>query len=357
LGRVLIRWVALVAAVLATAAAADERDRSASAHTRDRSVANSRTAEEPARREPPSATICDAACLQRYVDLYLTAVVAHDPKLVPLADHVRFTEMGQELVPGDGFWHTASDIGRYKHYFPDVTAGQIGYIGTMRENGELVLLGLRLRVEAGRISEIETVLRRKGLEPAATDVGIEELDGRAAVDPLWLEPVPAPERASREKLVAAASLYFAGIGHDPGNDSPPFADDCLRVENGLQTSGSPKPERASGASRLAALDCKRQFETGYFAVVTRVDHRRFVAVDSEHGLVFALATLDYAGTRSVTLRDGRVVPTPAFAAPSSSLLVQAFRIEKGLIRRLEAVATRVPYRMGPGWEASAAGRQ
>jgi hypothetical protein len=350
-----IRWVALVAAALATAVAADERDRSAGAHTRDRSVANSRTANGPATPPEQARTAaCNSACLQHYVDLYLTAVVAHDPKLAPLSEHVRFTEMGQELAPGDGFWHTATDIGRYKHYFPDSAAGQIGFIGTMRENGSLVLLGMRLRVEAGRISEIETVLRRKGAEPSANDAALEELDARGAVDPPWLEPVPQAERASHDKLVTAANLYFAALGHDDANASPPLADDCLRVENGIQASGNSRVERGSQAFRLAALDCKRQFESGYFAVVTRVDHRRFVAVDPEYGVVFALATLDYAGTRSVTLADGRVIPTPALSAPSSSLLVQAFRIEKGLIRRLEAVGTAVPYRMGSGWESSAA---
>jgi hypothetical protein len=348
LGRVPIRCVALVAAGLAAAVAADERDRSASGHTRDRNVATSRSASEPPPIQAASAPACNSDCLQRDVDLYLTAVVAHDPKLAPLSDHVRFTEMGQELAPGDGFWRTASDIGRYKHYFPDPASSQIGFIGTMRENGNLVLLGLRLRVEAGRISEIETVLHRRGAESEASDAGAEELEARGAVDHVWLEAVPEAARASRDKLVAVANAYFSSLGHDNGKPAAAFTDDCVRVENGTQVSSNRKLERGS-AFRLAALDCRHQLESGYFAVVARVDHRRFVAVDPEHGVVFALATVDYPGTRSVTLADGRVVPTPAFAAPSTSELVQAFKIENGLIERMEAVSERVPYRMGPGW--------
>jgi hypothetical protein len=37
---------------------------------------------------------CDRKCLEGFVDRYLDAVVQHDPKAVPLAANVRFTENG-----------------------------------------------------------------------------------------------------------------------------------------------------------------------------------------------------------------------------------------------------------------------
>ena len=40
---------------------------------------------------------CDRACLEGFVDQYLDAMLAHNPKMVPLAKNVKFTENGQRL--------------------------------------------------------------------------------------------------------------------------------------------------------------------------------------------------------------------------------------------------------------------
>lgn len=119
--------IALAAALLIPGAArparadqaGDDRDRAVVAHSRDRSVVRARPAasgpEAPV-SAPPAVQdpqlLCDRPCLQAVADSYLKAVVAHDPKLLALDDHVRFTENGQELLPGDGFWNTASGVGR-----------------------------------------------------------------------------------------------------------------------------------------------------------------------------------------------------------------------------------------------------
>jgi hypothetical protein len=53
--------------------------------------------------------------------------------------------------------------------------------------------------------------------------------------------------------------------------------------------------------------------------------------------------------KQVTLTNGRVLPMTGFSRPSSILLTEAFKIEKGLIRRVEAVGTGTPYKMSVGW--------
>lgn len=305
------------------------------------------------------AAACDAVCLRGMVDEYLAAVVAHDPRRLPLARRVKFTEMGQRLELGDGFWHTASGVGHYRHYFPDPEAGQIGFIGTMREYGNLVLMALRLRVERRKISEIETVFYRKGSGPAWNDTGMDRLDSDGRVDPIWLASIPPAERMSRAQLAYTANLYFVGLQNNDGKGIDgkgfyPFARDCLRVENGVQTTSNPAliPNLPAGAFNYFGLDCAQQFESGYLAVVTRIHHRRFMAIDPEHGTVFAFAVFDQAGTTSVRLADGRVIPMPVFNHPSSILLAEAFKIENGSIRRIETVGTSVPYHMSAGWESS-----
>jgi hypothetical protein len=108
-------------------------------------------------------TDCNRACLENLIDQYLAALVAHDPKRLPLAADVRYTENDQPLDVGDGFWGTASAMGNYKHYFSDPVEGQAGFMGTMYESRtNLVLMGLRLRVQLGRITEIESTHYRVG---------------------------------------------------------------------------------------------------------------------------------------------------------------------------------------------------
>jgi len=73
-----------------------------------------------------AADVCDRTCLTGLVDRYITAMVAHDPERLPLAQGVKFTEDGQELRLGDGLWATASAPGRYKLYVSDPEDGQVG---------------------------------------------------------------------------------------------------------------------------------------------------------------------------------------------------------------------------------------
>ena len=105
---------------------------------------------------------CDRACLEGVMNQYLAAVVAHDPTKVPLSEDVKYTENYQVMKVGDGFWKTAAGLGTYKHYFADPEFGQVAFMGTMLEAGQPLLLSLRLRIELGRITEIESVYFKPG---------------------------------------------------------------------------------------------------------------------------------------------------------------------------------------------------
>ena len=76
---------------------------------------------------------CDRSCLEGLLDAYVEAVVAHDPKQLPLARGAKFTENGQRLEVGDGLWHTATEKGGYALKLADVERGQAVLMGTIRE--------------------------------------------------------------------------------------------------------------------------------------------------------------------------------------------------------------------------------
>jgi len=295
---------------------------------------------------------CDRACLEGVIDDYLAAVVAHDPSRLPLSQDVRYSENDQQLPIGDGFWGTVSKIGNYKHYFADPEGGQVAYIGSMFEGENPLLMGLRIRIQLGRITEVETsYYRQGGGGPAA----IAEMDAKGKPNDIWLDSVPAGKQASRQELIATANAYFEGLQNNDGKGYYPFTDDCHRIENGYATTNNPRPS-ASGFDAFG-LSCTEQFKSGYYAVVTRIHHRRYPVVDVERGIVYSYAIFDHAGTvRKYTLTDGTQVDMSMFSRPSSIQVTEAFLIEDGLIRRVEMVGSSAAYHTNPPWEGGLSGK-
>ena len=115
---------------------------------------------------------CDRACLESLVDKYLDAAIAHDPKQLPLARDVKFTENGVRLEVGDAHWKTVTGKGTYRLFVTDAEAGQVAFIGTIREEargpeGSPSALALRLKVRNRQITEIETLVIRSTIAPNA----------------------------------------------------------------------------------------------------------------------------------------------------------------------------------------------
>src|SRR6187549_920499 len=159
----------------------------------------------PAQTRPaaPAVPSCDRACLEGLVERYLESLVAHDPFGLPLAPAVVFSENSHRLPIGDGLWNTATGLGEYGLAVSDPDAGQVGFFGTVRENGTLVALALRLAVVNRRITEIETLVVRDEAAAKALDV--------MPLQPPFVEAVPAASRVSRAELIAVADRYFTAI--------------------------------------------------------------------------------------------------------------------------------------------------
>ncbi len=337
----------------------DDRDRAAAGHSRDRNDARTRgaTAATPNTPEPlppqDPDLLCDRACLQALADGYLKAVVAHDPKLLTLDDRIRFTEDGQELQLGDGFWNTASGVGAAQQFYPDPQTQQITYIGTMREFDNLVLMAMRLKVRDRRISEVETLFYRKGAGPEWSDAGVLATSARGTADSAWLSPIPAALRANREQLTGVALAWMSALAHYDAKAAPPISDDCVRFENGARVSDNPRVLIGDSHFNLAALGCRLQLQSGYFASLSRIHHRRVVAVDPDYGTVVVWANLDQAGTRALRLADGHTLSLRALVRPASTETMLVIRIESGAIHRIQMLTLGVPYHMNPGWDEPA----
>jgi len=300
---------------------------------------------------------CDRACLESFVDQYFAAVIDNAPGRIPLAQGVRFTENAQQLAIGDGLWNTMKAIGPYRLFVTDPEAGQVALITTIEEDhrepdkGTPALIALRLKVRNNQITEIEQFVVRN--EESAKRVAA--LGQPHAV---YLQAIPEAERMSRADLVKTANYYFAGIQQNDGKGNYPFTDDCERLENGMQTTNMPtpagetRPDPKTASVYSGQWGCLEQFQSGLIHFVNRVRDRRFVAVDRERGIVFAFAFFDHSGGASRTFQtpDGRTV-TAGPVQPWTWQLAELFKVEKGELRRIEAILERSPYGMNAGWSS------
>ena len=314
------------------------------------------------------AAPCNRICLESYVDRYMDALIRHDPKSLPLSPRLKNTENGQRLEPGDGFWRTATAKGVYRLFVDDVDNGQVAFIGTMKEADIPVTVAIRLKIENQQISEIETFVVRTGL---GSGNGAAELDKMGMPSPVLLGLVSSVDRPSRDALIKTANVYFSGLEKNDGKGDYPFSDVCERLEDGQRTTNNPdfNPNASPGGGgrgrgqaappppppsgfNPAALGCLAQFKSGYYHFVTRIRDRRFVAVDPELGLVFSFVFFDEATGkyRHYKMADGTEVANGP-TRPWSWEIAEVFKIEKGKIRRVEAVLEQVPYGMMSGWSS------
>jgi hypothetical protein len=293
----------------------------------------------PAETAAAAAADCDRVCLDGIMDEYLSAMVAHDPSKLPLANNSRFTEDGVRLELGDGLWATASSVGNYKLYFDEPEAGEVGIYTVVQENGAGVFLYVRLKVLDRRITEIETLVARK------QTTSILNTDNLTEVRPIFLEIVPAGDRPSRAEMVSMVGKYFDGIEQGNG-DVVPFDKDCVRIENGIQTCpGSP-------TSPLGALSCGAQLSTKIFTYIQSVNPRRFPIVDRERGLVLAAVRFNHPATQQTVDVPGRGKMTMGKYSqwPNSTQIAELFKIKDRKIKEITAVIVAQPYKMPTGWE-------
>jgi hypothetical protein len=311
---------------------------------------------------------CDRACLEGYVDKYMDAMLAHDPSKSLFDKKIKFTENGVQLPFGnEGLWASMVGKGTYKFYVPDVETQQVAYIGTAREEtnrpdvGNPVVIALRLKISNGLISEAEQLVIRPEnnlLDPTRKPApsAAEKIEKMGAPHAVFQETIPPAERASRDEMIKVANMYFSGLQRNDGKGDYPFSDDCDRYENGGRATNVPlkpgqkRPDPTKELVYSSAWGCKEQFQSGLMHFVSRIRDRRFVAVDRERGVVFTFNFFDHGAgkTRHFKAPDGRdlvVGPTEPWTWQQAEL----FKVEKGNIRRIEAVLQRCPYGMNSGW--------
>jgi hypothetical protein len=286
---------------------------------------------------------CDRQCLYGVLDKYLHGLAAKDPAEIPWAKYVKNTENNVALRVGDGLWGTITGWGSYNLRFADPQNGQVGFFGEVKETRATSAYALRLKVEDGKISEVETVVRRsEGPGPFPNPPNLQD-------KPVLNEIVPPDHRVPRARLIALADGYFNTLQLNDGKLFTEFTDDCNRMENGLMTTHNPDLVKTIP---VANLGCADAFRMGNYRYDTALRARRYPLVDEERQLVLSAAFIDHSGALGTfKLTDGTVIDSP-MRIPSTLCLMELFRIQDGKIRQIEAVFIGVPYGMPSPWVPS-----
>jgi hypothetical protein len=157
---------------------------------------------------------------------------------------------------------------------------------TMPEEGAVrpILFASRLKVEQGKITEIETIVAREN------DFAFNAESVLKTKDQDWETILPPEQRAPRKVLADAANNYFALFAEN-STVSVPFAQICDRWENGMQTTASDH-------------DCSPVTFRKRIGVSLNHGPRR-VWVDAEKGIAIAFMAFGGGASASETNPTGR----------------------------------------------------
>src|SRR5262249_38387509 len=154
-----------------------------------------------------------------------------------------------------------------------VRTGQVGIYTAILQNDTPGFLAIRLKVENGRISEIEHMLTTKrNLSGPPTPIG--ELETYKP-NPLFASTVPADTRLPRARLLQHATGYFDTLQNNTGEiRGTCFAPNATRIENG----------------RLYT-DIEQGFRRGYYRFNDQV-RREHLLVDEERQVAMSRGFID-----------------------------------------------------------------
>jgi len=223
-----------------------------------------------------SPTTCDRECLRGKVTQVLYAFVKHDMSKLPVASTLRVTEDAVEKpIASVGLVKTVTRLRGFRQDIIDERAGVAGAHVVVEESGAPVLLVVRLKVVADKLTELELIATRSVAEGL-----IFNIDGLSAPSEV-MNYTPRPEQLStRDEAIKAALYYPTGLNAAKtfADVNAPFTADAYRYENG-QVMAGPDCKFAPGCQNIS---------TQSLAIFNRLGdvQTRVVAVDERMGIVW-----------------------------------------------------------------------
>jgi hypothetical protein len=229
----------------------------------------------PAAAAQPAST-CDRECLRGTVTEVLYALVEHDVSKLPVAANLRVTEDAVEKQLNKvGLVNSVTKLRGYRQDIIDERAG-VAVAGVMvEEGGAPIILVVRAKVAAEKITELEFVTTR-----SKADGMLFVIDSYSGAAAKAMNLVPRPSQLEpRQKAIDIAMLYPKGLSNAKNFDAVnlPFSKEAYRLENGSLMAGP-------GCKFTPGCDKIGQQSLSVFERLGRVTLRDIV-VDERMGIV------------------------------------------------------------------------
>ena len=270
---------------------------------------------------------CDRACLTGVIDAYFGALFANDAARLPQATRARITDNGAEKKLADTFWPSAEEA-VYRFDIVNTDRGDTGTQTVIRNaDGSKTMHMVRLKVQGGAITEIETIRANQGEADRLWDP-----DRLTAVSPDLTQSIRVAERDSYYDLIGAAEGYWRAFQTNGTPEYRParLLPDARRFENGLQTTGLVRNGEYQSA--------QRGFDEGRF-LNRNIWDRRYPVVDEERGIVLSIVRFGIKGGAT----------SQSTVTSNDRLVAEFFAVKRGYIQEIQAVLFNLPDAQPTGW--------
>jgi hypothetical protein len=174
---------------------------------------------------------------------------------------------------------------------------------------------------------------------------------------------PTATRLGRAELQKGALGYLRSVAFHDGHLAP-YAESCIRLENGNVTAIGPndtppvpigrQPTEVAGEAprpNMMGIGCDKQLDYGEYSFITGYEDAHFPIIDEKRQLVFA--TFDFmrrGNVESWTYEGHRFAMPEGMREPNEILNTEIFKFVDGKISRVEAVFEGPQaYKRGTGW--------
>jgi len=184
----------------------------------------------------PANAACARTELQAAANMYIAAQKTGDPSVLPLAENVKYSENLRTVLARGGIISQALPIAFHRDFLDTEQCRTFSEIVVTA--GQTYVLGVRLTVSGGVITEIESIVATEGDWKFSAENYL-----KYSPEEDWhvLEP---EERVSRQELIAAASAWMDAFTYE--DVKVPWGIPCARLEGGEYTGDGPRATCKTG---------------------------------------------------------------------------------------------------------------
>jgi hypothetical protein len=226
------------------------------------------------------ASTCDRACLLDQAKQFNANMLAHTTAKIPLAPDAQIRENTKPITLAESKWLNVKVIRSEGVYADAIKGNVIEHVAAETASGQAVYIGTRLKVEDGKITEVEINFDDR------PNVNAKNL---IPYDPIFNTVVPPDERSTREQLERIITSYFRGLtDHKPTETD--YDPRCDRYHSGNRVTHNPK----NGVEESGDVGCyEANLGPKPWGPATET---RIALIDPERGIVIAYSILYYGNS-------------------------------------------------------------